>query len=145
MWHYEFEIICSENTLRKFLSITNPEIKWNKSENEYNTHYYEMHEIINKTIEKYNYKYNDEKFKNNNEIYKCGDIINVSYITYSQSKNIYYTDFIGKIIFIDKNENNLFVLCNDNYIRSLLKEGCCYDFQNGAKYDISITKIYSNV
>ena len=123
---YNFDIDCNYETIQKFLALN----EHNQCNDDYDSEFYEMKNVMRRTQKE---KYNDEKIIINDTLYECGDIINVSYITSSQvvsdeddPKKKYYSDTIGKIIFIDKDEKNMFILCNDNNIKSTTRVGCGY-------------------
>ena len=128
---YDFNVICSYGTIQKFLALH----EHNQCDDDYNSKYYEMLNVMRRTQKE---KYNDEKNIINDTLYECGDIIHVSYVTESLKNIGKYPDIIGKINFIDKDENNMFILSDDNDIISTHREGCGYGFHNGFGFDINI-------
>jgi hypothetical protein len=85
----------------------------------------------------------NNKIKNTNELfrnqYKIGDNVKISYITMSQKYFEYYENskFIGKIIFIDNNEDDIFILCPNNCVKSTKIQGTSFmGHSNG--YDMFI-------
>jgi hypothetical protein len=119
---YDFDIDCNYETIQKFLALN----EHNQCNDDYDSKFYEMKNVMRRTQKE---KYNDEKIIINDTLYECGDIIHVSYITLAQvvfDPNKEYSDITGKIIFIDKDEKNMFILCNDNNIKSTTRDGCGY-------------------
>ena len=104
---YDFDIICSYGTIQKFLALN----EHNQCDDDYDSKFYEMLNVMRKTQKE---KYNDEKNIINDTLYECGDYVHLSYPTMSLKNIGKYPDITGKIIFIDKDENNMFVLSNDN-------------------------------
>jgi|UniRef100_A0A6C0DZ10 hypothetical protein len=143
---YNFDIECNYGTIQKFLALN----EHNQCDDDYDSKFYEMKNVMRRTQKE---KYNNEKIIINDTLYECGDIIHVSYITSSQVvlyedededdlKKKYYSDTIGKIIFIDKDENNMFILCNDNNIKSTTRVGCGYGLHFESKgFDTAIKLI----
>jgi hypothetical protein len=79
----------------------------------------------------WNMRTNSSTIKCWDNTYKIGDIVNVTYLPYSQRYMEYYDlqSFTGRIIFIDSIKDNAFFLidnpCNNNItIKSLEREGC---------------------
>jgi hypothetical protein len=131
---YNFDINCSYGTLQKFLALN----EHNQCDDDYDSKYYEMLNVMRRTQKE---NYNDEKHIINDTLYECGNYVRVSYISMSQDNIGNYPSIIGKIIFIDKDENNMFVLSNDNCIISIMREGCGYGFHNGFGFDIDIQNL----
>ena len=80
---------------------------------------------------------------NKNEIfrnkYKIGDNVKITYVTMSQKYIEYYenNEFTGTIIFIDNNEDDIFIMCPNNCIKSTKIQGTSFmGHSNG--YDMYI-------
>jgi hypothetical protein len=144
------DIICDISTLVKFCKFYNLQIK----ESDINID--NIDEIFTQYIEA-NKSNNDIEIETSETLYdvKINDIININYYPLSQKYIDYYNEqsITGKVIFIDKDNDNLFVIESTSkeitnwldkdikYIfKSLEREGCSY-LGTSRGYDFTINKI----
>ena len=130
---FEFDIVNSDKTVYKFIQkYTDKQID----------DHFDFNDLMINVI-------NNKLWKNDNSIFdntfKIGDNISVDYCPYSQKYIDYYEEqgFEGKIIFIDNENNNMFVMLNEPdsiIIKSLERLGCHY-FGMTPSYTFFIKKL----
>lgn len=76
---------------------------------------------------------------------QIGDIVEISYLPYSQKYLDYYQEkkFIGKVFYLNDDKSDALIYFDEQrgrIIKSVYADGCSYGFSNDLGYDLYIKK-----